>query len=149
MTNFEDILNSSLETVEKPRPLPAGTYIGFLEGLPNIDRVGQNKTLMARFRFKITAPGEDIDMDELPPGGCQGKTLFYTLWLQGDDKERTAWEVKRFFTEMMGMDTANKSVSQLLNETTGRQLVANVVLRSTKSDTPELVNDIRSFAPVN
>lgn len=146
MSNFTDVLNLNLDDISKPAVLPAGTYLALCEGEPQRKTVGKEDRPVASIRVKIVAPGDDIhpsDLAELPDG-VNGRVLFYTLWLSGDDMAKVKWDIKNAL-ENIGVDTSGKSIAQALAEVGGKQCYVTVTRRVNK-ETGDFVNDIRSFA---
>lgn len=146
MSNFTDVLNLNLDDIQKPAVLPAGTYLALCEGEPQRKTVGKEDRPVASIRVKIIAPGDDIhpgDLAELPDG-VNGRVLFYTLWLSGDDMAKVKWDIKNTL-QNIGVDTEGKSGAQALAEVAGKQCYVTVTRRVNR-ETGEFVNDIRSFA---
>lgn len=63
--SFESILDTPADAVERPKPLPAGTYSVIVKGMPEHGVSSQKKTPFVRFTYALTAAGEDVDEDEL------------------------------------------------------------------------------------
>lgn len=116
--NFSDVLNKKLDTVEKPKPLPAGTYFALINAAPDIKPRGQNNNLAAEFTFKILQPTEDVDAEALAEqGGIRDRTLRYTLWLTDD----ALWRAKQFI-ENCGVEDTDISLTQGLQACIGAQV---------------------------
>jgi len=146
MSNFTDVLNINLDDIQKPAILPAGTYLAMIEGEPQRKTVGKDDRPVASIRVKIIAPGEDIhpsDIAELPDG-VAGRTLFYTLWLSGEDMSKVKWDIKNTL-ENIGVDISGKSIAQALGEVAGKQCYVTVTRRVNR-ESGDFVNDVRSFA---
>lgn len=80
MTNFASILDESPEEVKLPPPIPVGTYIGIVQGLPNYvtAKTGNEGT---EFTIRLIAAEDDVDQDALEEaGGLEGKTVKVTFW---------------------------------------------------------------------
>lgn len=121
--NFSDVLNKKLDTIEKPKPLPIGTYYALINGAPEIKPRGQNNTLSAEFKFKILQPDEDVNADDLEAAGGLKKEreMRFTLWLTED----ALWRAKQF-VENCGVDDTNMSLSQALQSCVGCQVKVKV-----------------------
>lgn len=117
MTNFTDILNTPVNEIEKPKPRPAGTYIGVVTKNPEITKVGQKETMAAIFYVKFIAPGPDIDASSLAEaGGLGDRELRITQFLT----KEALWRLKEFFVAL-GLDADSGTVGELLPQTVGRQ----------------------------
>lgn len=64
-TSFESILDTPADKIERPKPLPAGTYGVVVRGLPEHGVSSQKKTPFVRFTYALVAAGDDVDEDEL------------------------------------------------------------------------------------
>ena len=62
---FESILDTPATEVERPKPLPAGTYDVIVKGLYEQGESTQKKTPYVRFIYAIQSAGEDVDADEI------------------------------------------------------------------------------------
>lgn len=141
--NFSDVLNKKLDTIEKPKPLPVGTYIGVINGAPEIKPRGQNNTLSAEFKIKILQADEDVDQDALQErGGIKEAELRHTLWLTED----AAWRAKQF-VEFCGVDPDGITLGEALSQCMGCQLRLKIIHRPSQDGT-ELYANIDKIAAV-
>lgn len=110
---FESILDTPATEVERPKPLPAGTYSTVLRGLPEYGESSQKKTPFVRFTHAIQAAGDDVDTDELAEiGGTADKTIRNTFYTTPDALFRLT-----DFLEHCGIDAEGKTVRQMIDET--------------------------------
>lgn len=63
--SFESILDTPVANVERPKPLPAGTYDAIVRGLYEEGVSSQKKTPFVKFTYAIQAAHDDVDEDEL------------------------------------------------------------------------------------
>ena len=111
--SFESILDTPATEVERPKPLPAGTYDAIVKGLPEFGESSQKKTPFCRFTYVIQSAGEDVDEDELTAiGGLEGKTIRDTYYTTPDAIFRLTETMER-----MGVDPTDKTVRQMIDET--------------------------------
>jgi hypothetical protein len=111
-TSFESILDIPATDIERPKPLPAGTYDCIVKGLPEYGESSQKKTPYCRFTYLVQAAGEDVDEDELTAiGGLEGKTMRDTYYTTPDAIFRLTDTLER-----MGIDPEGKSVRQMIDE---------------------------------
>lgn len=120
-TSFESILDTPADAVERPKPLPAGTYDAIVKGLPEHGQSSQKKTPFVRFTYALVAAGEDVDEDDLatlltnkdgvkePIGSKSIKDTYYT----------TPEALYRLtdVLENMGIDLTEKTIRAALDET--------------------------------
>jgi hypothetical protein len=112
-TSFESILDTPAGEIERPKPLPAGTYDAIVKGLPEFGESSQKKTPFCRFTYAIQAAGEDVDEEELQAiGGLDGKTIRDTYYTTPDAIFRLTETMER-----MGVDPEGKTVRQMIDET--------------------------------
>ena len=110
---FESILDTPATEVERPKPLPAGTYDAIVKGLPEYGESSQKKTPFCRFTYAIQAAGDDVDTDELETiGGLEGKTIRDTYYTTPDAIFRLTDTLER-----MGIDAEGKTIRQMIDET--------------------------------
>lgn len=116
--NFESILDMPAADVERPKPLPAGTYDVIVKGLFETGESAQKKTPFVRFTYAITAAGEDVDEDELAEiGGIADKTIKDTYYTTPEALFRLTDTL-----EAMGIDLGDKTVRQALDDTPNASL---------------------------
>ncbi len=112
-TTFESILDTPAADVERPKPLPAGTYDVVVKGLYEQGESSQKKTPFVRFTYSITAAGEDVDEDELAEmGGIADKTIRDTYYTTPDAMFRLTDVL-----ENMGIDLTDVTIRQALADT--------------------------------
>ena len=115
--NFGSILDRAPSEIEKPKPLPQGSYITVLVGQPRFDKSSKKQTEYVEFTHKLLAAQEDVDEDELKSmGGIKEKVMKNTFYLT----EGAAWRLKEFL-EHCGIDEAD-SLREMIEETPGKQV---------------------------
>ena len=115
--NFGSILDRAPSEIEKPKPLPQGSYITVLVGQPRFDKSAKKQTEFVEFTHKLLAAQEDVDEDELKSmGGIKEKVMKNTFYLT----EGAAWRLKEFL-EHCGIDEAD-SLREMIEETPGKQV---------------------------
>lgn len=83
--NFASILDESPTEVKVPPPLPAGSYICVVQGLPEYGKSENTGTEFWQYTFRPISALEDVDQDELNEvGGFEGKTVKNKYWLTPD-----------------------------------------------------------------
>ena len=122
--NFESILDMPAADVERPKPLPVGTYNAIVQGLYEEGVSSQKKTPFVQFAFAIQSADEDVDEEELDAfltakdgskkalGGIvikNNSTKFYTT---GD----SLWRLTDFL-DHCGIEQEGKTIRQCLSET--------------------------------
>jgi hypothetical protein len=120
-TSFESILDMPATDVERPKPLPAGTYDAIVKGFYEEGLSSQKKTPYVRFTYAMQAAGEDVDEEELAAiltddqGNVHSlgeKTIKDTYYTTPDALFRLTDTL-----ENMGIDLEGKSVRAALSDT--------------------------------
>ena len=117
--NFGSILDRAPSEIEKPKPLPQGSYITVLVGQPRFDKSAKKQTEFVEFTHKLLAAQEDVDEDELKAmGGIKEKVMKNTFYLT----EGAAWRLKEFL-EHCGIDLDEcENLRAAVEETPGKQV---------------------------
>lgn len=112
--SFESILDTPVAAVERPKPLPAGTYDCIVRGMYEEGQSTQKKTPFVRFTYAIQAAGDDVDADELAEmGGIADKSIKDTYYTTPDALFRLTTALENMQIE--GLEA--KSIRQALAET--------------------------------
>lgn len=120
--NFAEILSTNFDTVERPKPLPVGTYLCIIAGPPEHKNVGEKQTDAFDFTLNVIQPQSDVDQAALAEmGGHAGKTLRHTQWVT----KESLWRLKEFL-QQLGIETEGKTVPEAIAETPGKQLYVTV-----------------------
>jgi hypothetical protein len=82
--NFSTLLDDSPDHVERPKPLPQGTYT-FVVGAWTVGKSSKKGTPFVEFAMRPIAAGEDVDEDALNEmGGFDGKNMRVTFYTTED-----------------------------------------------------------------
>lgn len=112
--SFESILDTPVADVQRPKPIPAGTYDCIVRGLYEEDVSTQKKTPFVRFTYAVQAAGEDVDPAELEEmGGIADKSIKDTYYTTPDALFRLTQVLENMGIE----DLDTKTVRQALSET--------------------------------
>ena len=113
--SFSSILDRAPSEIEKPKPLPTGSYVTLLVGQPRIDKSTKKQTEYREFTHKILSAGEDVDEDDLKAylGGKKltdvlMKNTYYIT-------EGAVWRLKEFL-EHCGIEEG-ESLREMVEET--------------------------------
>ena len=122
--NFESILDMPAADVERPKPLPAGTYDAVVQGLYEEGVSSQKKTPFVQFAFAIQAADEDVDEDDLAAYlTSQDGTVkaLNSVVLKNNSTKFYTTPDSMFrltdFLDHLGIEQEGKSVRQCLSET--------------------------------
>jgi hypothetical protein len=119
--NFEDILDTQADTVEKPKPMPQGSYVGLIVS-HELGKSAKKQTPYVRYMVRPVEPMDDVDTELLEEvTNWQQKTLRLDFYLTPD----SLFRLTNFF-EQLGIDTAGRSVRELIPECINEQIVIAV-----------------------
>ncbi len=141
--NFDDILSRPASEVERPKPLPQGSYLCIVKGLPRHDKSSKKLTPFVEFTLQPTAAGEDVDEEDLAAmGGIANKTIRATYYKTED----ALWRLTDFL-EHCGIDLEGKSISQAIDETPNCEVIAFIKHRASE-DGQSIFAELAKTAPV-
>lgn len=140
--DFSKILQKQASAIEKPKPLPVGTYLFNNPQLPKFEGVGKKETPAANFNLILLQPGDDVDMEQLKEfGEYKGKAVRYTMWLSENAEFRTKEELVNVFN----LEEGDKNLGQLFNETVNKQVWGKIKHRPSEDGT-EMYHEIEELA---
>lgn len=80
--NFASILDEAPTEINRPKPLPVGTYLCVVQGQPVYDKSNKKGTPFVEFTLRPISAEEDVDADDLAEmGGIGDKTIKATFYL--------------------------------------------------------------------
>jgi len=83
--NFASILDEAPTEINRPKPLPVGTYVCVVQGQPVYDKSNKKGTPFVEFTLRPIHAEEDVDADDLAAmGGLENKTIKATFYLTED-----------------------------------------------------------------
>lgn len=138
---LSSILDRQGTEIERPKPLPVGTYRVIVVGAPRFDKSTKKGTDFVEFTLKYISAEEDVDEDDLKhaltkPSGesvaLNEKTNKVTFYLTED----AAWRLKDFLKHC-GVYNEDQSLRQMIAQTTNCEVLATV--KHTPSDDGEAI----------
>ena len=149
--SFADILDKPATEIDRPKPLPVGSYIWTIQGLPRFDKSKEKQTPFYEFNLKCVEALDDVDEEALADWSkksdgsnrqltdiSQRPTFYIT--------EDSLYRLQEFLGHC-GIDGEGKSTRQCIDETPNCQFVANIVHTASKDGTTVYAN-IGKTAPV-
>lgn len=128
--NFASILDEAPTEIERPKPLPVGTYICVVQGQPAYDKSNKKGTPFVEFTLRPIAAEEDVDADDLEAmGGFEGKTIKATFYLTDDAVFRLDE-----FHEHCGIDLGDAASRRARNENVVNAQVRAVIKHEMSQD---------------
>lgn len=114
---FTSILDRQSSEIERPKPIPVGTYTGIVKGLPRYDKSSKKQTEFVEFNIELQSAEDDVDAEALATlGGIAGKSTKDTYYLTED----AAWRLKEFL-DNLGIEDEGTLRSRI-EEAPGKQI---------------------------
>ena len=151
--NFLSVLDKPADSLEAPKPLPVGNYLGIIAGPEEYKKVGQNQTDFVGWPVKLIQPQADVDITALNEALTQKDGTVKAL---GDVKirhemaltEASAFIVRDWLQNTLGIDPTGKSLRQMIAEALGKQMICTIKHGLTKGDNPRVYMQISDTAKV-
>ena len=140
--NFDDILNTQLDEVEKPKPIPVGTYtVRISAEAPKLEAVGEKQSPKLTIEAIPLIAGEDVDTEllALVPQWNERK-LRLDFFLTPDSQ----WRFKEF-AQHCGINTDGRTLRDIIPELANAQVNVKVKHRTFKDN---IFAEAESYAPV-
>lgn len=127
--SFSSILDKPSSDVERPKPLPTGTYQCVVDGQPRMDKSSKKGTPFVEFALRPMAALDDVDEDDLNASltSADGtvkpladKRIRATFYLTED----AAWRLKNFLVNDLQITEGKKKIGQLISEAQNREVLA-------------------------
>lgn len=142
--NFESVLDAPSESIERPKPLPRGTYLTVVTGQPAQTKVGKDQTEAWDFSLKVLQPGPDVDQEALRLyGDVAGKSIRARFFITPD----AAYRLRDFLKDHLGIDSNGKTMRQMMAEAPGRSVYATVDLQPSQDGT-QMYTNLKNTAKV-
>lgn len=107
--NFKDLLRKPLDDIERPKPIPSGTWRGIVKNWEPFES-SQQKTPGLRFFIQPTGPGDDLDPAELVNVDLTKlRQMRIDFWLTDDSIYRL-----KDFMESCGVATTGRLLAEAL-----------------------------------
>lgn len=109
--NFAALLDEAPTEINRPKPLPQGTYLCTVTGWETGES-SKKKTPFVRFSLLVIAADDDVDAEELEAsGGFEGKTLRTDYYITADAVYRLDE-----FHEHCGLDITDEVSRKMRND---------------------------------
>jgi len=136
--NFASILDEAPSEVERPKPLPAGTYTCIVSGAPIYDKSSKKQTPYVQFTLRPISAEADVDEEELAEmGGFENKTIRATYYLTDDAVFRLDE-----FHEHCGLDLGDSASRRARNDAVMNSQVRAVVKHRTSDDGTQIFAEL-------
>jgi len=136
--NFSSILDEAPTEIDRPKPLPVGTYLCTVVGSPVYDKSTKKGTPYVQFTLKPIAAEDDIDAEELADmGGFENKTIRATYYTT----EEAIYRLDEFH-EHCGIDLTEPASRRSRNDDVVNAQVRAVIKHRTSDDGTQLYAEL-------
>jgi hypothetical protein len=123
--DFSTILDQQATDIEPPKPLPAGSYVCIVQGLPRFDKSSRKQTDFVEFTLQPVSAEDDVDADDLEDFGPLGeKTIRATFYITNE----AVYRLRDFLVDL-GLEIEGHSLNELINQSPGQSVIAHIVHR--------------------
>jgi hypothetical protein len=147
MNTFSSILDRPSNTIEKPKPLPVGTYLAMCKGLPREDKSSKQQTPFVEFTMQLLQAAEDVDADGLQAvlkdKALSDITMKNTYYLT----ENAAWRLQKFLESDLLIPGDDNSLRQMISASPGKQCLVSVKHEASQDGTTVFAR-ITDTAPI-
>jgi len=151
MNSFSDILDKPATEIDRPKPLPVGTYTWSIQGLPKHDKSREKQTPYVEFTCKCQGAMDDVDEEALQEwatksDGTMRQLTDYTARLTFYITPDSLYRLQEFLTHL-GLDGEGKTTRQLIDETPNCQFLGSITHTASR-DGESIFANINKTAPV-
>ena len=150
--NFADALDVDVNSVEKPKSLPQGTYVWTVTKVPSITQNKSQEWDVVEFLVRVVSAESDVDPDDLDAfGSVTGVTnrvafMSPTAPDKKHDREKTIYRIKQFLTEVLKVDAGEgATIKQLMAACPNHQFLGRAVWRQDGDETYVDLRDLTAL----
>lgn len=136
MVDFRNLLSTNLEAIERPKPLPAGTWNGTISAR-TFGESNKKKTPFVQFTISNLRPGEDIDPEDLNGVRELGKKTVTTTYYITPEAQ---FRIKDLIASC-GHETSGRSLAEGIEDLIGSEVMFLIKHRPSE-DGQEIYTDV-------
>jgi hypothetical protein len=149
---FGSILDKPSSEIERPKPLPTGTYQCVVDGQPRMDKSSRKGTEFVEFSLRPMGALDDVKEDDLVAALTSGdgsvkalsdKRIRATYYLTED----ALWRLKKFLVNDLQITEGKKKIRQMISEAQNQQVLATIK-HVPSEDGQSIFAQLASTAPV-
>lgn len=137
--DFKELLKKPADQVERPKPIPAGTYKGVV-ARQEFGQSKEKKTPYTRYHLTLTGPGDGVDPKDLDGIDLTKKQFRKDFYLTNDAEYRLL-----DFIASCGVNTKGRTLGELVPEPLGKDVLIDITQRNSEDGT-EIYNDVGKVA---
>lgn len=148
--SFQDALNQTVDTIERPPLAPMGHYEFVVQKVPTITERGTFDII--EFNLQAVAPVDVDDTEGLQAYGPLKKLNVRKSFLFDKEDEvaaaQTLANLRSFLEKTMQVEFEGVPLKQALNSTVNKKLIGQLKYRADKNDPSIQYHDLGTTAPV-
>jgi hypothetical protein len=145
--DFNNILNETIETVERPPIPPGGHYLMVVNAVPKI--TDREQYQIVDVFLKGVSAGDDVDPDLLKEyGKVDSVTARRSFIFNKEDNaafQQTKFRLETFLFDHLGIELG-VSLKEALNASVNKKVLVEIGARPDKEDPTVLYTDVKSTA---
>ena len=119
--NFGALLDKAPSDVERPKPMPEGSYLWVIQGMPEYGKSSKKQTEFVAFTLRALQAGPDVDSEELETmGGIADKSIKAIFYIT----EGSLYRLKEFL-EHCGIAEGD-SLREMIEDAQNCQIVGYI-----------------------
>lgn len=139
--DFSKLLSTNMDQVEKPKPLPAGTYLGHIAKYEFGEVNNEKKTPYCRVFLTLSAPGPDVEQSALDEAKIDlSKRQMRRDYYLSDD---AIYRLKEMLASV-GVDTRGRSFGEAIPDILNAPVIIEVSQRNGGDDGTTIFNDVKN-----
>jgi len=129
---FASILDRPATEIERPKPLPVGTYLTVIKGMPRYDKSAKKQTPFIEFTHAIQSAREDVSEEDLKAYLTNGAgevksltavTIKNTYYLT----EEAGWRLKKFLGDLgFDMEDPENTMRVVAEQSAGSEVYVTI-----------------------
>ena len=124
--NFNELLTMQVESAERPKNFPVGSYSAVIAG-HEFGKSSQKNTPYVRFHTKLLGPGSDVDPDLFDEAGgmealAERKALRQDFYFTKD----AVYRLREFLEEALLLNCAGRTFDEVIPEATNASLLVTI-----------------------
>lgn len=139
-TSFADLLNRTVGSSERPKPLPVGSWQCVVKSREFGRTKSEKQTPYVRFVYGIVSPGGDVDPSLLAGQEVAGKEIRDDFYITPD----SVYRLEEFLMNVLGL--TGMSTSQAIDAAIGRPLVVHTEQEIDKRDQTKIYTRVKSYS---
>lgn len=140
--NFAEILSRPVESAERPKPLPAGTYRLQITGF-EYGSSSKKQTPYVRFNYSVVSPMQDVNTEQLAGIDLAAKKLRDDFYLTAD----ALYRLREYLEKKLNLNVSGRPFGACIAEVPGKTVIASVVQNpSQREGDDSIYNEISGYA---